>query len=486
MAELSVSINYRPLSKSRVTTAVLIWGVFGFAMLWLVGLQWTFLMKMLGIGRLPSTILAALAFIAGGCAYIYPPFRLITARMEGSRLIGDRSGLVLPPNWYSFSEAPSIGWNRISSIDFASREDGSETGGLRTLTVDGKKRVKINTRGFTGDELHTLFLALEIWAAQATWTGRATAFRDAMHTLKLGLETASFTQVWEQELKSRFSATTFVPHAPGTTLRSGSLKVTRQLAFGGFSAVYLAQDQSDNDVVLKECCVPIDETDPVSLKSLELFEREAEILQRIAHPQIAKVFDHFLEGGRSYIVLEYISGHNLRDVVRKHGPLSQERVTSLAHQMASILRYLHSQNPPVLHRDFTPDNLVLREQDRLTLVDFGAATELATRATGTLIGKQFYMAAEQMRGKAQPQSDLYALGCTLHFMLTGKEPEALSVCHPGQYTAVSPWLNALVERLTAQDLAQRVSSAQELMTLLNAESSTTQADFFPSTVRPVR
>jgi serine/threonine-protein kinase len=128
--------------------------------------------------------------------------------------------------------------------------------------------------------------------------------------------------------------------------------------------------------------------------------------------------------------------------------------------MAEILNYLHTQDPPIIHRDLTPDNVVRREDNDVVLIDFGAANEFVGTATGTLVGKQAYISPEQLRGKATTSSDIYALGGTVHFLLTGKDPEALSASHPKE-------LNAVVSFCTEMETSDRPSSAHELVTLID-------------------
>ncbi len=105
---------------------------------------------------------------------------------------------------------------------------------------------------------------------------------------------------------------------------------------------------------------------------------------------------------------------------------------------------------PVIHRDLTPDNIVVKDDGTLVVIDFGAANEFIGNSTGTFVGKQCYISPEQFRGKAVPQSDIYALGCTLHYLLTGSDPQALSVAHPHSLNEiVSPEVDALVAECTA-------------------------------------
>src|ERR1700736_4000745 len=135
--------------------------------------------------------------------------------------------------------------------------------------------------------------------------------------------------------------------------------------------------------------------------------------------------------------------------------------------MATILKYLHEQDPPLLHRDFTPDNLVLCEDGSIVVIDFGAANEFIGSATGTFVGKHAFIAPEQFRGKACVQSDIYAFGCTLHFLLTGQEPEALSTSNPETPgVRVSPDLAQLVVTCTEMEPKDRYQSAAQLLPLL--------------------
>src|SRR5581483_5192636 len=100
-------------------------------------------------------------------------------------------------------------------------------------------------------------------------------------------------------------------------------------------------------------------------------------------------------------------------------------------QMCEILAYLHGLEPPVVHRDFTPDNLMITDDGTLKLLDFNVAMSADNAATSsTAVGKHAYMAPEQFRGLPEPKSDIYSLGATLHFLLTGRDPEPISVSHP--------------------------------------------------------
>jgi serine/threonine protein kinase len=279
----------------------------------------------------------------------------------------------------------------------------------------------------------------------------------------------SFTQLWEDELASRFGSTIFVPLEPGGTLQEGSLTVVGQLCFGGLSAVYMASRKGGQQVILKEAVLPQGCDQELKEKALAMFAREAAILATLKHERIAQVMDYFIEGGRHYIVLEHIEGIDLRRFVREQGPQPAEIVCRWLSEMASILIYLHAHEPPVVHRDVTPDNIVLARDGHVSLIDFGAANNLVGTATGTLVGKQSYISPEQFRGKAGPQSDLYSLGATVYFALCGADPEPLTrltLAVPGgtseQSRQIFFGLARIVEDLTEQDPALRTKTSIEL------------------------
>lgn len=270
----------------------------------------------------------------------------------------------------------------------------------------------------------------------------------------------SFTELWEEDMQDQFSATNFVPLEKGAFIRDRSFRIIMQLASGGLSAVYLAETPEKDLRVLKEAALPPAMDSTLREKTKELFLREALILQKLDHPQIAHVYDFFVENGRDYLVLEFVAGHSLRQIVRQSGPVAERKVLDYGKQLSEIIEYLHEHEPPIIHRDITPDNIVLREDGTIVLIDFGAANQILGTATGTLIGKQAYIAPEQFRGKAEPRSDVYAAGGTFYFLLTGKDPEALSASNPREENGrVSPGVDALVNECTQPEMEKRLKSA---------------------------
>jgi serine/threonine protein kinase len=278
----------------------------------------------------------------------------------------------------------------------------------------------------------------------------------------------SFTSLWDEEFSSRYSATLFVPLATGATLQSGAIKIVELIACGGSAAIYSAKTREGANVVIKEAVVPKHANEQLKTKALEMFNREALLLSKLDHPNIAKVLDYFIENEHHYEVLEFIDGMDLRRFVKDRGPQREEFVLNWASQICEVLVYLHSQAPPIVHRDLTPDNLVLSVSVGLVLIDFGAANAFIGTATGTMVGKQSYMPPEQLRGRAVPASDIYALGCTLYFLLTGNDPIPLEVANPGESTVVSHDLNALIMKCTAQQANERFKTTREVLEVVTA------------------
>lgn len=269
----------------------------------------------------------------------------------------------------------------------------------------------------------------------------------------------SFTQIWAEEFDKRFELANHVSLSPGSMCGNDRYTVEMTIATRISSSTYLASDQNGTRVVLKELVIPINADDDIQKKLLEQFEREAGILVSLSHKAIVSIRDHFVENGRSYLVMDCVPGINLRHHVRQHGSLSQKQAVSIAQQLAEVLCYLHMQTPAIIHRDLTPDNIVYFENaDLLKVVDFGAANIYQCHGTGTLIGKQGYMPPEQFKGKATPASDVYALGSTLVFLLSGTDPPGMGRM-PETALQVDSKLGELVQACLQFDQEDRPSAA---------------------------
>lgn len=164
---------------------------------------------------------------------------------------------------------------------------------------------------------------------------------------------------------------------------------------------------------------------------LKLFEREAQVLNHLNHPRIPQYYTHFSisqQTGRGLpwfgLVQEYIPGKSLQELLNQGERFTEQQVYEIASSILEILIYLHELSPPVFHRDIKPSNLILGEDGKIYLVDFGAVQDRATAegATFTVVGTSGYSPPEQLWGRAVPASDLYALGATLIHLLTGTAP----------------------------------------------------------------
>ena len=197
-------------------------------------------------------------------------------------------------------------------------------------------------------------------------------------------------------------------------------------------------------------------------QTLDKLRKETELLQRLDHPSIVKCLGYFVEDYRGYVILEYVDGESLKEIVAAEGPFTEGQVIAIGINCCDILDYLHSCDPPVIHRDITPDNILRQLSGEIKLVDFNVAHQLESSATATVVGKHCYLPPEQFRGKPVPASDLYALGGTMHFLLTGCEPEPITACHPRtKRSALSSAVDEVIARATCPKLGGRYASADE-------------------------
>lgn len=355
----------------------------------------------------------------------------------------------------------SIPWSAVSLVDVY----GDEKSGRQIVIFQHNgPTVKISVSEIKQEDLEPLMQAFELWAGSEKMKAGANEFKN------LSADSNSFTAMWEEELSRRFLPTVFIPLPAGRALRNGSLKVVRQLAMGGLSAIYLCRENGDHNVVLKESVLPASTESELKNKAKEMFEREAKLLSRINHPGIVKVRDYFIEDARHYLVLDYLNGQDLRQLVMQNGPRSESQVIKMAEQICAVMKYLHSQEPCILHRDLTPDNMVMTNDGSVVIIDFGAANEFLGTATGTLVGKQSYISPEQFRGKACIESDIYSFGCTLHFLLTGRDPEPLSVSHPKELNVnVSEKIDSLIAKCTDMERDARYSDFDEIQKALRLQ-----------------
>jgi hypothetical protein len=296
-------------------------------------------------------------------------------------------------------------------------------------------------------------------------------------------DSSSFTKVWLDSMDNANRG--LDPLANDAVLAGGEYQILNRIAAGGqaitYSAVRHTHKASDNSatpeeshtidlsakeldvVVLKEFVLPDRGGNKIRNRALANIDHEASLLKKLDHPQIVKLVDTFVQGHRAYLVMEKVDGQSLRQIVQSNGKFDESKVRLLAKQMCDILTYLHTQQPPIIHQDFTPDNLLLQADGQLVLIDFNVAEQLEQECTKTVVGKHCYMPPEQFRGHPSPQSDIYAMGGTLFYLLTGEDPEPISTSHPRSTNAdVSEDLDSIIAHATNPDTKKRYTNAGEI------------------------
>lgn len=238
--------------------------------------------------------------------------------------------------------------------------------------------------------------------------------------------------------------------------------------------VFLAEDQLEHRrVAVKR--LSLEGLGPsAAAERVRQFAREAELLARLRHPQLPQVLDFFLDEGQPYLVMELVEGQNLDDLLHLRGPLPEATVRDFMAQLANLLVYLHSQT--VVFRDLKPSNVIL-SGDRLMLVDFGIAKELAPTGGDTQTGARGllstgYSAPEQYAGGTGPDSDLYGLGATAYTLLNGQPPPCSLERLLGEArlaplrSDVSLELSDLIEECLAPRREQRPPGAESVVARL--------------------
>lgn len=248
-------------------------------------------------------------------------------------------------------------------------------------------------------------------------------------------------------------------------------KIKKILGKGGFSITYLVEDLD----CLKEVKVlkqlrRIFNNKEYDLESNEtaerLFKREAEVLLKLQHPGIPKLYAYFIDEGYSYLVQDFIPGNNLaEEVVNRDYSFDENEARLFLMELAEILEYLHTHNPIIIHRDIKPENLMRHEDGKLLLIDFGAVCQMVGTTSQTLIYSPGYTSPEQIAGETSPQSDLYSAGATTLRLLASDS--IIPSIRPKEgfwesFIPVSEEFAALINDLLIPDVGKRLRSASEL------------------------
>jgi serine/threonine protein kinase len=204
------------------------------------------------------------------------------------------------------------------------------------------------------------------------------------------------------------------------TLLQGRFLIEEQIGMGGMGAVYRAVDQKFGSIVA------IKETFYGDRELGEAFEREARLLNGLHHPILPHVSDYFTENGGHFLVMEFIEGEDLSEILKRGETFAVSTVMGWTMEILDGIDYLHSQDPPIIHRDIKPNNLKLTSRGRIVLLDFGMAKETSHNTLGarSVFGySRRYSPLEQIEGTGtDPRSDIFSLGATVYHLLTGQPP----------------------------------------------------------------
>ncbi|MFW5799250.1 MAG: serine/threonine protein kinase [Spirochaetota bacterium] len=256
-------------------------------------------------------------------------------------------------------------------------------------------------------------------------------------------------------------------------------RIEKRLGKGNMAETYLAVNSADeSSVVIKLVRLK----GLKEWKTLELFEREADILQKINHPYIPKYIDSFVQESEEdvvyFLVYEYIEGDSLTSIIDKGVVFSYDKVKNILLDILDILDYLHNLTPPIIHRDINPNNIILTNNGDIYLVDFGAVQDKIIKETNiggsTFIGTQGYIPLEQMSGRATTSSDIFSLGMTAITLLTGKNPHSFETKdlkpvykNKNQFNNI----DYVIDKMIEASLEKRIKSAKEAINLLSGSNT---------------
>lgn len=276
-----------------------------------------------------------------------------------------------------------------------------------------------------------------------------------------------------------------------TKLLNNRYQVIQVLGAGGFGETFLAEDThlpSRRRCVIKQLKPLVDEPKTYQ-KVQQLFEREATTLEFLGEgsDQIPNLFAYFSENGLFYLVQEWIQGQTLTNIVETNGCLNEQAVKDILQSLLPVLEYVHSKG--IIHRDIKPDNIILRNSNnKPVLIDFGAVKETVRTAINSsgnptqsmVIGTPGYMPSEQMLRRAVFATDIYSLGLTAIYLLTGKHPQELQtnpetgkIVWEDDVNEISTSLKTVLNRAIEPNIGSRYSTAGKMLYALQSTSTAT-------------
>jgi hypothetical protein len=387
--------------------------------------------------------------------------RLGTANNKETTPIGDTVNMAARLE----SATKELGWTVVASnAVLAQAGDGVVTGGITSLEVRAKNVFMdvAEIVGLEADEADKVF-------GLAALAERAGAVRDPVQ-----VNSEITARAVKGALQSKLSA--FKDYTPGDEpLRLKGYRLTRKIASGGMTDVFLAEREADGlSVVLKV----LDASGKATGEDLSRFMQEFAILSRIEHPNVIRIYDQGFTEDHAYIAMQYFEHGDLRSEIK--AGMTQERVLVVVREVALALDAIHGQG--IIHRDLKPENVMRRADGTVALADFGIAKSmlqhenlaLARTQHGDLVGTPYYLSPEQASGhEITTQSDLYSLGVMMFEMLTGQRPfragtlSQLLALHVSAPTPPLPQAHAalqpMVDKLMAKNPPERYGSARELL-----------------------
>lgn len=250
------------------------------------------------------------------------------------------------------------------------------------------------------------------------------------------------------------------------TVIDGKYEVLREIGRGGMSVVYLAMDTHINKQwAVKEIKKKGNgKNDEIVVNSLLA---EANMMKRLDHPALPRIVDIIDNGVTIYVVMDYIEGESLDKILNEYGAQPEELVVGWAKQLCDALSYLHAQKPPIIYRDMKPANVMLKPEGNIKIIDFGIAREYKEQnlADTTVLGTKGYAPPEQYSGQTDARSDIFALGMTMHHLLTGVDPR-----NGEPYAPVRQWnpelsegIEIIVDRCVEPAAENRYQSCADLL-----------------------
>ncbi len=264
-------------------------------------------------------------------------------------------------------------------------------------------------------------------------------------------------------------------------------RIKKFLGRGAMGNVYLVEYIKDHrQMVIKEL-VPSPDSKLTEELCHEIFFRETEFISKFNHPGLPEMYGAFRDDGYDYIVMEYIKGQTLEEVIKTH-PVPQNKAIKWTIELASILNYLHNAfEQPVVYRDLKPANIIITQQNRVRLIDFGISRYYnPDKDTDTFrLGSPGYAAPEQYKGRGQstPQSDIFSLGVILYQMLTGYDPTLTPFKFPPARQlkpSIKEELEKIIEKAINLDRLKRYISIIEFKEQLDKYMSSIDIEMPPS------